>query len=99
MISVAYLFRPNKTLKPFIRLNTGYFTADYESPIFKNLQNNSAIISLDGGLSYSFKNPLKLNASIGYNTINGDGKQGAGTLYPVYFQTSVLWNLKKTKPK
>ena len=99
MISGAYLFRPNKTLKPFIRLNTGYFTAYYESPIFNNLQNNSALLSLDGGLSYSFKSPLKLNASIGYNAITGDGEQGAGTLYPVYFQTSVLWNLKKTKQK
>ena len=99
MISGAYLFRSNKTLKPFVRLNTGYFTADYESPIFNNLQNNSALLSVDGGLSYSFKSPLKLNVSIGYNAITGDGEQGAGTLYPVYFQTSVLWNLKKTKQK
>jgi hypothetical protein len=99
IISGAYLFRPNKNLKPFMRLNTGYFTADYESPLFDNLQNNSAILSVDGGLSYSFKCPLKLNASIGYNAITGDGAQGAGTLYPVFFQTSVFWNLKKAKQK
>lgn len=99
IISGGYLFRPNKKIQPLIRLNTGYFVADYESPIFNSLKNSSLILSVDGGLSYSFKSPLKINASIGYNTITGDGEQGAGTVYPVYFQTSVLWNLKKTKQK
>jgi hypothetical protein len=75
-ISGAYLFRPNKKLQPIIRLNTGYFVANY-----------------------SFQSPLKLNFTIGYNTITGDGEQGAGTLYPVYFQTSVMWNLSKKKSK
>jgi outer membrane receptor for ferrienterochelin and colicin len=98
-ISGAYLFRPNKMLQPFTRLNIGYFTADYESPIFNNLQNSSALLALDAGIIYSFKSPLKLNISLGYNAITGDGKQGAGTLYPVYFQTSVLWNLKKSNSK
>jgi hypothetical protein len=98
-ISGAYIFRPNKTLQPFTRLNMGYFTADYESPIFDNLQNNSAILALDAGVLYSFKSPLKLNISLGYNAITGDGKQGAGTLYPVYLQTSIFWNLKKSNSK
>jgi hypothetical protein len=98
-ISGAYLFRPSKKLQPTIRLNTGYFVADYESDIFKNLTNSSAILALDAGLLYSFKSPLKLNFSIGYNAITGDGEQGAGTLYPVYFQTSVMWNLSKKKSK
>jgi hypothetical protein len=98
-ISGAYLFRPNKKLQPIIRLNTGYFVANYESEIFKNLTNSSAILALDAGLLYSFQSPLKLNFTIGYNTITGDGEQGAGTLYPVYFQTSVMWNLSKKKSK
>jgi hypothetical protein len=99
ILSGSYFFRPKKLLQTFLRLNTGYFTADYESNIFKNLQNSSALLSLDGGLLYSFKTPIKLNLSLGYNVFTGDGVNGAGTLYPVFFQTSVMWNLKKTKSK
>src|SRR6478672_6667626 len=61
LLSASYLFRPAKALKPFARANTGYFNADYESPIFKNLTHSSAIASLDGGLIYAFKCPLKIN--------------------------------------
>ncbi len=99
IVSGAYVFRPKKKLQPFARLNTGYFVADYESDIFKSLSNSSALLALDGGLLYSFKSPLKLNLSLGYNAITGDGTQGSGTLYPVFLQTSVMWNLKKMKSK
>ncbi|MEJ7693760.1 hypothetical protein [Daejeonella sp.] len=98
-ISGAYLFRPEKKLQPFARLNTGYFAANYESDIFKDIPNSSALLALDGGLLYSFESPLKLNLSLGYNAITGDGTKGAGTLYPVFLQTSVMWNLKKMKSK
>jgi hypothetical protein len=99
ILSGSYLFRPKKPLQTFVRLNTGYFFADYESDIFNNLDNSSALLSLDAGLLYSFKSPLKLNLSLGYNVFTGDGINGPGTLYPVFFQTSVMWNLKKTKTK
>jgi hypothetical protein len=92
MLSGAYLFRPSHSLKPFLRANAGYFNADYESDIFDGLSHSSAIASADAGLVYYFKNPLKINASLGYNAITGNGVKGAGTLYPVFFQTSLTWN-------
>jgi hypothetical protein len=100
--SATYLFRSKKSLKTFVKGNLGYFNADYESDIFKNLTHSSAIVSTEAGLSYTFKNPLKVNLSIGYNLITGDGESGAGTLFPVFYQTSITYNFKslfQTKKK
>lgn len=99
LLSGAWMFRPEKPLKSFLRANLGYFTADYESDIFKSLTNTSAIASIDAGLAYSFKSPLRLHLSLGYNAITGTGAKGAGTLYPVFYQTSIFWNLAKRKSK
>lgn len=99
LLSGAWMFRPKKPLKPFVRANLGYFIADYESDVFKSLTNTSAIASLDAGLAYTFKSPLRLNLSLGYNAITGNGAKGAGTLYPVFYQTSIFWNLAKRKLK
>lgn len=96
MLSGSYLFRPGKSLKPFVRANAGYFMADYEDELFGDLPQSSAIASADAGLVYSFKSPLKINLSLGYNAITGSGDQGAGTLYPIFYQTSVTWNFAKT---
>jgi hypothetical protein len=94
-VSGAYQFRPTHVLQPFVRASLGYFTADYEAPVFKILPNSSAIVALEGGVSYTFKSPFKTNLSIGYNLISGDGETGAGTLYPVFYQASVTYNLSK----
>ena len=99
ILSAAYFFRPDRILKPFIRANTGYFTADYESKIFERLTHTSALASADAGLVYHFKIPLKLSLSLGYNAITGRGDAGAGTLYPVFYQTSITWNILKTHSK
>ena len=99
ILSAAYFFRPDRILKPFIRANTGYFTADYESKIFESLIHTSALASADAGLVYQFKIPLKLSLSLGYNAITGRGDAGAGTLYPVFYQTSITWNILKTHSK
>lgn len=92
-ISTTYMFRPARDLKPFLRLNTGYFIADYEYPVFDVLPNTSFLLSPEAGLAFSFNNPLKLNFSLGYNLITGDGIDGAGTLFPLFIQTSVTWNV------
>lgn len=99
ILSGSYLFRPGKSLKPFVRANAGYFKADYEEELFDDLPQNSAIASADAGLVYSFKNPLKLNLSLGYNAITGSGEEGAGTLYPIFYQTSITWNFAKPVEK
>ena len=92
-ISGTYMFRPQRSLQPFIRLNTGYFTANYEDPDFEVLPNNSFLISPETGLSYRFSFPLKVGVSFGYNLITGDGMEGPGTLYPLFVQTSITWNM------
>ena len=92
-VSGTYMFRPQRSLQPFVRLNTGYFTADYEDPEFDVLPNNSFLISPETGLSYRFSFPLKVGVSLGYNLITGDGLEGPGTLYPLFVQTSITWNI------
>jgi hypothetical protein len=74
-------------------LNTGYFIANYEDPVFDVLPNNSFLISPETGISYRFNFPLKAGVSLGYNLITGDGINGPGTLYPLYVQTSITWNI------
>jgi hypothetical protein len=55
------------------------------------------LASLDAGLAYQFKSPLKINFSVGYNAISGDGLDSPGTLYPVFLQSSITWNIKIKK--
>lgn len=99
IVSGSYLFRPGRSLKPFVRANAGYFRADYEEELFKSLPQSSATASADAGLVYFFQNPLKVNLSLGYNAITGAGDQGAGTLYPIFYQTSITWNFTKSAEK
>lgn len=93
LISGTWMFRPGRALQTFLRLNTGYFIANYEDPVFDVLPNNSFLISPETGISYRFSFPLKAGVSLGYNLITGDGINGPGTLYPLYVQTSITWNI------
>lgn len=93
LISGSWMFRPQRSLQPFVRLNTGYFIADYEDPVFDVLPNTSILLSPETGLSYRFTFPLKAGISLGYNLITGDGMDGPGTLYPLFVQTSITWNI------
>ncbi len=96
-LSSTYIFRPERRLQPFLRLNTGYFIADYEEPFFDVLPNTSFLLSPEGGLGFKFNNPLKVNFSLGYNLVTGDGIDGAGTLYPLFVQTAITWNVLSKK--
>lgn len=93
LASVTYLFRPNWLVRPLARLNAGYFRADYGSELFRDLPQTSLLASPELGLCVYPRFPLKLNASVGYNLLTGDGVTGPGTLYPVFVQTSLTWNL------
>jgi len=98
LLSVSYYFKKEKLIRPFTRLNLGYFSADYEYAIFEDLQNNSLLLSPEFGISVNPKNlPLKISTSLGYNVVTGDGVNGAGTLYPLFIQTSVTWSVLKMK--
>jgi hypothetical protein len=95
IVNIGYFFRNEKKLQPFARLNTGYFYADYESEIFDELPNTALLLSIDTGLSYKFNAPITLNLSAGYNLNSGNGASGPGTLFPVFYQISVFYNLLK----
>ena len=97
LLNAGYYFRPQKKIQSFIRLNTGYFYADYESDIFDELPNTALLLSIDAGLSYEFDAPITINLSAGYNLNTGTGSSGPGTLYPVYYQMSVYYTLLKKK--
>lgn len=96
VIFSSYYFRSEKKLRPYFQINSGYFYADYEEEIFDDLPNSSILLSPEAGLSIRTNFPLKIAASLGYNLITGDGERGPGTLYPVFLQTSVTWDLFKT---
>ncbi|AUD02807.1 hypothetical protein [Spirosoma pollinicola] len=95
LVSASYYFRPKWLIQPVVKANVGYFAAHYGSPIFDALPRTSLLASPEFGLCYCPNFPLKINASIGYNLITGNGLSGPGTLYPVFVQTSITWNILK----
>lgn len=95
LATASYYFRPNWLIRPVVKANAGYFTADYGDALFDELPHTSPLVSSELGLSYCPDFPLKINASIGYNLLTGNGTTGPGTLYPVFVQTSLTWNILK----
>jgi hypothetical protein len=93
LVGAAWHFRPESALQPFVRLNLGYFYADYESTVFDALTNAAFFTALDAGLSYRFRFPMELQLSAGYNLQAGTGVAGPGTLFPFYYQLSLLYTL------
>ena len=99
LFSPAYYFRRKHIWRPFVRINAGYFAADYGSKIFDVLPSKSLLLSSDAGISIQTSLPLKISASLGYNFITGNGINNVpGTIYPVFYQLTLSWNiLKHTK--
>jgi len=93
LLSAAYYFRQGHVIRPVVRLNTGYFSASYGHKIFDDLPQSSLILSGDAGVAIQTHSPLKFAATLGYNTITGNGVKGPGTLYPVFYQLTISWNL------
>jgi hypothetical protein len=93
LVSAAWYFRQNHAIRPFVRLNTGYFSADYVEAIFNVLPRSSLLLSSDFGLCFQTGLPLKISTSLGYNFITGNGLSGPGTLYPVFYQLTLSWNI------
>jgi len=97
VLNFGYFFRDQKKLQPFTRINTGFFYADYESDIFDELPNTALLFSLDAGISYKLKAPFTFHVSAGYNFTSGTGAEGPGTLYPIYYQMSILYTILNKK--
>ena len=95
VIGADWRFRNKKDLQIFAGLNTGFFHADMENPIFDVLPHNSLLFSAETGLFYKFKFPAAASLSVGYNLINGDGLTVPGTLFPVFYQLSFYYYIGK----
>jgi hypothetical protein len=95
LLSGTYYFRPKRVIRSVVKVNLGYFTSDLGDPVFDELPNTSLLASPELGICYCPAFPLKIQASIGYNLITGNGIKGPGTLYPVFVQTSITWNILK----
>lgn len=96
LFSPAYYFRHNKVWRPFVKLNAGYFSADYGNPIFNLLPNKSLLLSPEGGISIQTHLPLKISVSLGYNLITSNGINNVpGTIYPFFYQLTLSWNILK----
>ncbi|MGZ3751329.1 MAG: hypothetical protein ACXVAU_08650, partial [Mucilaginibacter sp.] len=95
LLSTAYYFRKNHLIRPFTRMNAGYFAADYGDKIFNVLPRESLLLSADAGICFQTHSPLKIATSLGYNFITGNGLTGPGTLYPVFYQVTISWSIFK----
>ncbi len=97
LVSAAWLLRKNHIIRPFGRLNTGFFHSNYGDKIFNDLPNSSLLFSPDLGISFETNKPLKFSTSFGYNLITGDGLSGPGTLFPAYYQLTTSWSVFQKK--
>lgn len=93
LFSVGHFGRKGKLIRPFARLNSGWFNADYESDLFDDLDHQSLILAPDFGISLEAPFPVKVQCTFGYHLITGDGTSGPGTLYPLFIQSTVSWNI------
>jgi hypothetical protein len=86
-------FRPEKYLHPYAGLNAGFAFADFGSREFGNISGKTALLSVEGGIRYTFTLPFEVAAGMGYNVISGTGEKGPGFIYPVYFTGRILYRI------
>ena len=94
LLSVSYAFIKDSWFRPLTQLNFGYLYADYEYDIFKDLSNTSWLFSAEVGLLIQVDSfPVIATTSMGYNLLGGDGINNTGTVYPIFIQFSLLYDL------
>jgi len=93
-VYIHKVFMEEKRFRPATGINLGYARANYGSNEFSNIPSSTILLSAEGGLLYEFVFPLRLNLSVGYNFISGNGLKGAGFIYPVFFQMKTLYRFR-----
>ena len=95
LFSASYAFLKDSWVKPLVQLNLGYLYADYEYEIFDDLSNTSFLFSSEVGMQIQVSSfPFIIGTtSMGYNFIGGDGISNTGTVNPLFFQFSLLYDL------
>jgi hypothetical protein len=94
VLSTGLHFRPVKLVDPFVQINLGYFYYDTEIPEFNFLDNHSMIFSFVSGVKFNIDPKLGgVYIDLGYNFITGKEGEGAGTLYPMFFNLGLVFNI------
>jgi len=93
-LSAIKYFRNNKKLKPFARINTGFAYANFGDNKFNNITNKSALFSLETGFKIRAYKSFDFLLGGGLNIITGNGFSNLGTVYPLYYQFSLLYKIK-----
>ncbi|CAN5921286.1 hypothetical protein BH24BAC1_BH24BAC1_31320 [soil metagenome] len=97
--NASFFLRPDRSVRPYLRGNVGWFSANYESDIFRELPDSSPLLSVEGGLAAHIKGAFGTSASVGYNLITGDGLDVPGTLFPLFYQLSLTYRLNRPLTK
>lgn len=93
-LSAINYFRASKKVNPFIRLNAGIAAASFGDDRFDNVTNKSALLSVETGVKIKVYKSFDVLLGGGLNAITGNGFSNLGTVYPVYFQLSVMYGIK-----
>jgi len=95
-VSVAWYLRKEKPLHITTKLNVGFFNAQLEEEIFKDLPHSALLLSPEVGLSYDFKAlPIVLNLGAGYNVNLQEEGESPGTLLPLFYSFTAYYELSK----
>jgi hypothetical protein len=87
--STGLHFRPEKLFDPFLQINMGYFRYDVENKMFDFLDNQSMIFSLVSGIKFNLIPRVGgVYADLGINLV-----QDANTLYPLFFNIGLVFNV------
>ena len=93
-VSAAWYFRKEKDFRIVSKLNTGYFHADVEEEIFRELPHTAFLLSPEAGLYYAFRNlPVAINLGAGYNINLVDEGRSPGTLQPLFYNLGIYYKL------
>lgn len=94
----AYQLNPStKRIHPYVQFNVGYLKAHLNPAYFQNITNTSWLSSLEIGAASTFQKKMHLKLSMGYNVITGNGSQGVGSIYPLFFQGTAQYVIHLTK--
>ena len=92
-LAIIKYFRYTKSFQPITRLNLGYSKAFYGEG-FSNITSKGMLCSIETGFQYRIIKKLTASLFGGYNLITGNGINGLGTIYPIYFGITTKYDLK-----
>lgn len=90
-VYAQWLWRNDRKFRVNAGINTGWAFTDYGHVKYSDIPSNQPLLSLEGGISYVFTQPLSFSCSLGYNLLTGNGKRYLGLVYPLYFNFKLLW--------